>query len=90
MALLVFIYAEKVVHIHDNVKASDHQCGFFERSNNSVCAICDFAVAKEAALPEPVAIDIPVVIVFREFNSFSSSYFHLIASSIANRGPPVV
>lgn len=88
MALLVFIYAEKVIHIHGNVKANDHQVGFFERSNNSVCAICDFALAKEAALPEPVAIDIPFVIEFREFNIFSSSYFHLVASSIANRGPP--
>ena len=89
LALLFFIYAEKVFHIHDKLPGNTEQAGISLALNNTGCAICDFTVAKEAELPQPLSVDIPLTFLIKEYTSASVSYHFQPENSTSNRGPPL-
>jgi len=88
LALLVFVYAEKFSHSHHNGVSAIEQTGYSAQVPNSTCAICDFTLAKDAALPEPDCISIPATFIQPQFLSVSSSYHFLRENVISNKGPP--
>ena len=88
LGLLVFIYAEKAVHIHHNTYNKIWQEGIYEISNNTICNICDFTIAKDAGLPNPITIKIPVTFLLKEYMVAAASYHYLADEYIYSRGPP--
>ena len=90
LALFVLIYAEKVLHTHDRAPIITEQKGVSVSANNLNCAICDFAIAKDAALPAPAVINLPVEIVFTKHIVSSSSCYFLSVACSSDRGPPAV
>ncbi len=87
-ALLVFIYAEKIFHIHELPASKTHQTGITSVINNPVCNICDFTVAKDSELPDPFSVDIPITFLIKEYTSASIAYHFQPENSTSNRGPP--
>ena len=88
LALLVFIYAEKAFHIHHNTHNNKQQAGVYAISNNTICNICDFTIAKDAGLPNPVTIEIPVTFLLKKYIVAAASYHYLADDYVSNRGPP--
>ena len=90
LALFVLIYAEKVLHTHDRTTIITQQKGVSVSATNPGCAICDFAVAKDAALPSPFITDVPLEIVFTKHVVSSSSFYHASVACSTDRGPPAI
>lgn len=88
-ALLVFIYAEKTFHIHELPASKTHQTGITSVINNPVCNICDFTVAKDADLPDPFRVYIPLKFLIKEYVSASIAYHFKPENSTSTRGPPL-
>lgn len=88
LALLVFVYAEKFSHTHHNI-AHTEQTGYSSTTTiNATCAICDFTLAKDAALPEPDCINIPFTFIQQQYAVASITYHFLPERHISNKGPP--
>ena len=87
LALLVFVYAEKFSHTHHNVGTTE-LAGYSATATNATCAICDFTLAKDAALPEPDCIKVPFTIIQQQYTAASTSYYFLPEKYISNKGPP--
>jgi hypothetical protein len=88
-SLLVFVYAEKTFHIHELPADKTQQTGITSAINNPVCSICDFTVAKDSALPQLVAIEIPVTFLLKQYIIAPSSYYYLPDNFVSGRGPPL-
>jgi hypothetical protein len=89
LALLVFIYAEKTFHIHELPASKTLQTVIISVINNPVCNICDFTVAKDADLPDPFSVYIPLKFLIKEYVSASIAYHFQPENSTSNRGPPL-
>jgi len=90
LALFVLIYVEKVLHTHDRTTVITQQKGVSVSATNPGCAICDFAIAKDAALPSPFITDVPIEIVFTKHIVSFSFFYHASVASTTDRGPPAV
>jgi hypothetical protein len=88
LALLVFIYAEKVFHTHIKAANNTEQSGISITSNNAGCVICDFTVAKDAELPESFGTAIPYTFLVKEYTSASIAYHFQTGNTSSDRGPP--
>ncbi|MEO7394618.1 MAG: hypothetical protein ABIU11_06710 [Chitinophagaceae bacterium] len=88
LALLIFIYTEKTFHIHDRVNTNTEQAGVSIIFNNSICSICDFTIAKDAALPGPIVFVLPVSYILKEYIAFTPSYHFTFHDYLSTRGPP--
>ena len=87
LALLVFVYAEKFSHTHHNT-GNTELAGYSAASTNTTCAICDFTLAKDAALPEPDYISIPFTFTQQQYTVAAVFYKFLSERYISNKGPP--
>lgn len=87
LALLVFVYAEKFSHTH-HTAGNKELAGYSATANNATCAICDFTLAKDAALPEPHCITVPFKIIQQQYLAVSAHYYYLPERFISNKGPP--
>ena len=88
LALFVFIYAEKIFHTHSTRTDNKGQTEFSTVSKKAVCTICNYTVAKDSQLPEPVSIDNPFSFLLKEYISGSASYHFLTDNYSSYRGPP--
>lgn len=88
LVLFVFIHAEKIFHTHSTRVDNKGHTGFSTASKNAVCTICNYTVAKDSQLPEPVSIDPPFSFLLKEYICSSASYHFLTDNYSSNRGPP--
>ena len=88
LALFVFIHAEKIFHTHSVRTDNKVQTGFSTVSKNTTCTICNFTIAKDSQLPEPVSIDAPFSFLLKEYISGFASYHFLTDNYSSYRGPP--
>ncbi len=87
LALLVFVYAEKFTHTHHNAGTAE-LAGYSATATNATCAICDFTLAKDAALPEPDCINVPFTFIQQQYAVAAVTYYFLPEKYLSNKGPP--
>jgi hypothetical protein len=88
LCIFLFIYAEKLVHRHDQSSRSDRHYVCDLKSGNSSCSICDFQSTKEARVAETIiteAVSFPVITI----NTETGGAYQFLSLHISpGRAPP--
>lgn len=90
LGMLLFIQAEKLLHKHIGNTVCHHEQVQCIKSLNSICSICEFQIAREAALPD---ISIPKIsdeFVSKEYITLTLAYHTNYFRSLPGRGPPAI
>ena len=87
LALLIFIYVEKVFHTHTNI-VNSKAIAVTTISNNAGCDICDFTIAKDAEIPVSEDLDYTSSPLSKNYIPVSSSACDESSHFISGRGPP--
>jgi hypothetical protein len=93
MAMLLYIQGVQVFHRHDYTPVKHQKTtqlpGHLVKANHS-CAICDYHLAKDAALPAAQVI-LPSLCYYPVTNTFRPSAPHAgLQYTQANKGPPAL
>ena len=87
--LLVFVYAEKALHVHELPATKTQQAGITSAINNPICSICDFTLSKEAELAELPNLELSITFLVKQYIVATSTYYYLPDNFLSGRGPPL-